>query len=146
MISKKNNKKLRRYQKTKSVNYKSLPLNNELKSIVQAKHTMIQSGPLPDPQTLEQYNSIVPDAAERIIKMAEEQAKNRQSIDIIKIKTIRFSQIFGVIAAFIISMTAMIGGFILILTGHSVSGWISILSGVSPLIAVFIGDYNKNKH
>lgn len=38
----------------------------------QVVHQTIQhSGPLPDPASLERYNRIVPDAAERIIKMAE---------------------------------------------------------------------------
>jgi len=39
------------------------------------------SGPLPHPQILEKYNEVVPDAAERIIAMAENQSKHRQELE-----------------------------------------------------------------
>ena len=43
-------------------------------------HTEI-SGPIPPPQVLQQYNSIVPDAAERIIRMAEKQSEHRMYLE-----------------------------------------------------------------
>jgi len=39
------------------------------------------SGPIPPPQILQQYNSIVPDAAERIIRMAEKQSEHRIKLE-----------------------------------------------------------------
>ena len=36
------------------------------------------AGPLPPPEILEQYNRLVPDAAERILTMAETQAAHRR--------------------------------------------------------------------
>ena len=39
------------------------------------------SGPLPPPEILAKYNSVVPNAAERIITMAETQAAHRQRIE-----------------------------------------------------------------
>lgn len=41
----------------------------------------LHSGPLPDPLTLQQYNEIVPGAAERILQMAEKEQLNRHQID-----------------------------------------------------------------
>ena len=38
-------------------------------------------GPIPPPQILQQYNSIVPDAAERIIRMAEKQSDHRMDLE-----------------------------------------------------------------
>ncbi len=50
----------------------------------QQKRTMVAqldaqqfSGPLPHPQILAQYNQAVPNAADRIIKMAESQSNHR---------------------------------------------------------------------
>ncbi len=40
----------------------------------------IFQGPLPAPQILEQYNQIVPDAAERILRMAEKDADFQREI------------------------------------------------------------------
>ena len=39
------------------------------------------SGPIPPPQILQQYNNIVPDAAERIIHMAEKQSDHRMGLE-----------------------------------------------------------------
>ncbi len=39
------------------------------------------SGPIPPPQILQQYNNIVPDAAERIIRMAEKQSDHRMGLE-----------------------------------------------------------------
>ena len=39
------------------------------------------SGPLPPPQILEKYESIVPGSADRIIGMAEKQSEHRRSIE-----------------------------------------------------------------
>ena len=49
-----------------------------LKTVV--THTEI-SGPIPPPQVLQQYNSIVPNAAERIIRMAEKQSDHRIDLE-----------------------------------------------------------------
>jgi len=39
------------------------------------------SGPIPDPMTLKGYNDVCPGAADRIIAMAETQAKHRQEME-----------------------------------------------------------------
>ena len=39
------------------------------------------TGPLPHPDTLRKYNDIVPDAALRILGMAEEESKHRHAIE-----------------------------------------------------------------
>ena len=39
------------------------------------------TGPIPPPQILQQYNNIVPGAAERIIRMAEKQSDHRMALE-----------------------------------------------------------------
>src|SRR5438552_14400200 len=39
------------------------------------------SGPIPSPETLSQYDKIVPGAANRIIQMAETQAEHRRQLE-----------------------------------------------------------------
>ena len=48
----------------------------ELHQSVSIQHI---SGPLPSPDALAKYDQVVPGAAERIIKMAEQEAKHRQN-------------------------------------------------------------------
>jgi uncharacterized membrane protein len=50
----------------------------QLVSVVFQRHF---SGPLPPPEILAQYNEIVPGAAERILKMAEEQSAHRRGLE-----------------------------------------------------------------
>jgi len=48
---------------------------------IKLQQVEISSGPIPSPQILQQYNSIVPDAAERIIRMAEKQSDHRIDLE-----------------------------------------------------------------
>ncbi len=96
------------------------------------------SGPLPHPEILERYNSIVPGSAQKIIQMAENQSAHR--IDIEKkvigsdIRNSHRGQIFG----FIIAITGIISSLILIIRGYTTGG--SILGGgtVVSLAAIFV--------
>ena len=62
------------------------------------------SGPIPPPQVLQQYNSIVPDAAERIIRMAEKQSDHRMSLERNVIGSNVIKSYMGVVAATIIAV------------------------------------------
>lgn len=63
------------------------------------------SGPLPAPESLDQYNKIIPDGAERIMRMAENQSNHRIGIENLvvggQVKQSGRGQIFGLIIAFI---------------------------------------------
>ena len=48
---------------------------------IKLQQVQVSSGPIPSPQILQQYNSIVPDAAERIIRMAEKQSDHRIDLE-----------------------------------------------------------------
>ena len=41
----------------------------------------VYSGPIPQPDTLQQYDTIIPGAAERILCMAEENARHRREME-----------------------------------------------------------------
>jgi len=76
------------------------------------------SGPLPHPAILQQYNKIVPGAAERILEMAEQNAKHRRNLQFAALKAqkseIRIGQLFGFgigISALSTSIVAMYFGF-----------------------------------
>ena len=59
------------------------------------------SGPLPAPETLGLYDQITPGAAERIISMAEEEAKSRRHNERTTIKHTLIIAYLGIIFAFI---------------------------------------------
>ncbi len=60
--------------------HKKLSTQSRQNTIV-TQQTVSFSGPLPQPSDLAKYEQIAPGAAERIIKMAEEQAAHRQKLE-----------------------------------------------------------------
>jgi uncharacterized membrane protein len=98
----------------------------------------IHQGPLPHPDILLKYDQIVPRAAERIICMAENQAKHRQALEKAVIESdIRDSRT-GLIFGFIIGLVAIISGAICIISGYSIAGGLLGGSAVPALTGVFV--------
>lgn len=95
-------------------------------------------GPLPPPAMLVQYNDAVPNAAERIIAMAERQSAHREELEKQVIKANIRSQTMGSIFGFIIGMTAILSGAYLIRIGKDAMGLASIIGSLVALVGVFI--------
>jgi uncharacterized membrane protein len=61
---------------------KILPNNqNNSREVVVTEISQSFSGPLPHPDVLRKFNEIIPGAAERIIKMAEDQSIHRKELE-----------------------------------------------------------------
>lgn len=96
------------------------------------------SGPLPPPEILQQYDQVIPGAAERILAMAEKDAKHQREIENSAIqfasREVKRGQWFGLaigISAFITSIVAL---------GLGSEQTASILGGVTVvgLVTVFV--------
>lgn len=96
------------------------------------------SGPLPPPEILQRYNEIVPGAADRIIKMAENQHHHRQALEKSVVDSNVFSQKIGLGLGFVIAMTAIGGGIWLSAIGKSGSGLTAIIGALAALVGVFV--------
>ncbi len=100
------------------------------------------SGPLPSPEAPAKYDQIIQGAAERILKMAEEQSAHRRSLESTVIrgndKRANLGQIFG----FLIGITGIVGGSFLSYLGKA-AGFGTILLTLASLVGVYI--YGKKK-
>lgn len=96
------------------------------------------SGPIPSPQTLQEYNQIDPTFAERIMKMAENQASHRQNMERIMIKSSSRDSLLGVIFGFIIGMTCIISSYFLGVNGQAFLSGVIGVGGLGGLVSVFI--------
>ena len=106
----------------------------------------IHSGPLPPPEVLSKYNQTVPDAAERIIAMAESQSVHRQGIESKVIESDIKNSRLGLHYGLIIGLTAVIGGTICIICGHEIGGGVIGGTGLTGLVGVFVyGSRSKRK-
>lgn len=102
-------------------------------------------GPLPPPEILLQYERISAGLAERIVRMAELQGDHRRHLESTHLtaqiqhleradKEARWGQIF----AFVIGMTAIIGGTIAIIMGSPGAGSFIGALGIGSIVTSFI--------
>ena len=54
-------------------------------TVTYQQSTSVYSGPIPSPEMLDAYNSVMPDGADRIMKMAEAQAEHRMKLESITV-------------------------------------------------------------
>ncbi len=104
------------------------------------------SGPLPPPEELAKYEQILLGSADRILKMAEQQASHRQSLENSVVHSNIKAQQAGIRYGFVIAMTAIVGGIWLSSKGLSAVGLTSIISALAALVGVFIyGKFEQKK-
>jgi uncharacterized membrane protein len=95
--------------------------------LVQILARSVFSGPLPPPEMLARYNEALPDGADRIVKMAEDQSSHR-----------RMMESRGQIFAFVLALVAILGGIYLIAEGRSVEGLVPLVAAIGGLLAFFV--------
>jgi uncharacterized membrane protein len=100
------------------------------------------SGPLPKPEDLAKYEQVLTGSADRIIRMAEQQATHRQNLERVVVESNAAVQKWGLFCAFVIALSAIVGGILLSLKGMSGAGLASIISALVALVGVFI--YGKS--
>lgn len=100
------------------------------------------TGPLPPPEELAKYEQILAGAADRIIRMAEQQSKHRQSLEAVVIGGNATTQKWGLACAFTIAMSAIWGGIWISLKGMSGAGLTAIIVALVSLVGVFV--YGKS--
>lgn len=95
-------------------------------------------GPLPAPEVLQRYKDLSRDTFNAIVDAFKEQGENRRSNERWVFKGGVIRSILGVIFAFIIGMTAILGGIYLVVQGHDVAGSIFGGFGLANLINAFL--------
>lgn len=98
----------------------------------------IHIGPIPDPETLEQYNLLLPNAAQRIFDLAEKQADHRMELE----KKVVLGQVqqskLGQIFAFLIGIAALIAACYMAYIGKELAASVIGGGGIIGLVTAFI--------
>jgi uncharacterized membrane protein len=106
----------------------------------------VHIGPLPSPTVLQQYHDISPEIVDEIIKAFSKQGENRRSNERWVYKGGVIRSILGVIFAFVLGMTALVGGIYLVLQDYEVAGTVFGGFGIVGLVNAFIqGTRERNK-
>ena len=108
------------------------------RQLVAQQTTLIHQGPLPHPSILKQYNEVVPDAAERIIAMAEAQAKHRQDLEARVIHTDNLKSLLGTMFGFVIALVGFGGGLYAAFSGQPFWGGAVSIGTLASVVIAFI--------
>lgn len=101
------------------------------------------SGPLPDIETLSGYANLIPNGADRIMKMAEAQLAHRMKIENKVIGGQMLQSNIGQFLAFLIGLSALAAATYCISAGHEWSGSILGTGGMVGLVTAFIQGKKK---
>ena len=104
------------------------------------------SGPLPPPAMLEEYNKIVPNAAERIIKMAEDQSAHRIKLETQVISADTRNSTFGIVSALVITLGVLVLAAYALKLGQTIAGGFLGTLGVGSIVGAFIYGTRSRQH
>ncbi|MDA1317085.1 MAG: DUF2335 domain-containing protein [bacterium] len=102
---------------------KASPKQKEMSLIAMRE---MYSGPLPHPEMLAKYEKIHKGISNRIVRMAEKQSEHRQKIEIKVIDSNILNEKLGMVLAFIISISVIVGGIFLISVGKNIQGLVTL--------------------
>lgn len=87
---------------------------------------------------MERFNTIIPDGADRIMKMAEKQIEHRQVLEKAVILAGVKSEPRGQVLGFILYAMLIVSGTVLILYDKSTAGLTTLLGGSAVFVGLFI--------
>ena len=103
------------------------------------------SGPLPPPEVLGQYEKLCPGPSDRIIRLAEEEAMHRRSIEqsiarteMEQAKRDSDEARRGQLCALLITLAAIGAGAYTAIAGHEVAGSIIGVGGIGSIVTTFL--------
>lgn len=105
----------------------------------------IYSGPLPHPDIMEKYESILPGAADRIINMAEKQSDHRMSCEKYFLSASMRQSNLGQFIAAVITLSGVLGGVYLLANNKSIAGYTTFVGSLGTLAGIFIATKEKSK-
>lgn len=109
-------------------------------TVVQEQTTMetLHTGPIPSPDVFKAYGEVLQDAPDRILRMAEDEAKGRRDREMWKVKGDVILAPLGVVCGFAIGVTTVIAGASVVMAGHDLAGFGLGGTGLASLVGVFI--------
>lgn len=104
------------------------------------------SGPIPSPETIVEYDNIIPNGAERIMAMAEKQSNHRQKMESDVIRSQNKQSERGQVFAFILSIILIGAGIASFVTDHDeVAGTIFGVTIIGLVTVFIVGKKSQSK-
>lgn len=103
------------------------------------------TGPLPAPETLKAYDTVHPGLAERIVRMAEDEATHRRALEtrvveaqVKEVEAVREQIKRGQTFGLTVCLTAIVVGGVVAALGYQLAGGIIGAGGLASLVTAFI--------
>lgn len=103
----------------------------------------VHSGPLPNVETLNGYNQIIPNGAERLMQQVEKQSQHRRDIENKVVSWNNIESLLGQLFGLIIAGSVLYASYSLAINGHETVA--SILGGATIVGLTSIFVYGKKK-
>lgn len=117
------------------------PYRSRRDALVHVEHEVFR-GPIPHPDILKGYERIAKGSANRIISMAENEAKHRHEIETRASKADSRDSLLGIIAAFLIAAFILACGTFIAVRVQNIAGVIAgtllDLAGIGTIVGTFL--------
>ncbi|GAA6747466.1 DUF2335 domain-containing protein [Thermus brockianus] len=119
-----------------AVNLENQPPNNtKLGPVAQLAY---YKGPLPDPFTFKAYGQVLPDAPDRILRMAEQEQKHRHELEKKLANTDSVGYLRGQLIAFVLTSFLVFLTYDLLKSGQSLQGYLFGGAGLVAIVLAFL--------
>jgi uncharacterized membrane protein len=123
---------------------KVLKDDNQGPLAVEASYSFM--GPIPPPGILAGYNNVIPNGADRVIKMAEKEQAHRHNIETTIVSKESFEKRVGLVFAFILALSVLgVSSYLLIFTEKSGYGLTVFIIELGGLVWAFLGARDKRQ-
>lgn len=117
---------------------RNLPQQHNQNGGVIVRQSQTFSGPLPHPEILKKFDEVVPGAAERIIKMAEDQSAHRKDLEKKVIESDIARSKWGQVLGFLIAIIGLGVSALVSVYGNAIAGGIIGIGTLASLVGVFM--------
>lgn len=100
--------------------------------------TQYTRGPLPDAAELSAYNAAAPDAADRILKLTENQAQHRQKLERAKLVAEIRDEYLGLILGFAVCIAGICAGAYVAVNASPLAGSALSFGALASLVGTFV--------
>lgn len=122
---------------------KLVPKNmHDERSVAQNDGTLVASmraSILPPPDEIERYEAICHGTLKTLLSTYEKQTDHRIEMESAVVNNDIRNSRYGQVFAFIIAMTAIVGGIVMICLDKNTQGLVSIIAALVALLGVFLG-------
>lgn len=105
---------------------------------LEMSRSITYSGAVPPPEMLREFDKIIPNGADRFMKMAEEQSEHRRKIEQKIVESNVKNEKLGLIFAFSISIIGLISAAILAYKGNNVGAGVFAIPALGGLVNSFL--------